>query len=1092
MSSCRSLWSVYFVRRLSLIVVVTIAMVLPDHDRLSLLSLCNVARADQAADDYAAAVGFYKQSRWGFAEAAFKKFVKEFPKHDRVAFAKLYLGLTLTNLEKYDEARTVLRGFVKEYPNNQQVPQAMYRVAEASYFLEDLKAAESEFVAFLAKSPEDPLREYALPYLGDAQMRLEKPEAAAANFQNALKAFPQSKMSDDSRFGLAKAFEASQKFREAIELYQQVASNKTGLRAAEAQARVAARQFELKEFANAAKSYAILEQNFPQSKYVPVARLNAGYALYELKDFKAAATQFELAGKEPEQAAVAGYWRGMSQKQQGDLAGAAAILKSTVEAHAQHAIADQMIFQWADCELRLAQFESAELHFADVAKRWPQSPWADDSLYFAGEAALQRANQSTVAEVRNAALQAADGYVKQFATTQPNSGLKLFVDLLRGRLLLSRGTPADVTASVELFKGVLAAAQRPQTQMQARFQLSRAQQRLQQHAAVLQTIGPVVEQARKEGAASEFIDSLVLESTSLYAEKKYGGASAAAAEYIKLAPKGDQIEQALATRSLAEAKSAYQIIATGSRVAALANEPKPIAKDRFDVPNENGELFRTTPEMNAAIRSQLAVAKGQLDQLRLVSKNDLLVVQTTHQLAEIAYAQKQFEFAADWFGLVQNAGTVSPYFVAALSGQAWSQFELKQFKLAGVGFSRLMKEFPKHELAAESAFKWGESLQLDGNVTEAAKAFGEAFETFAPSRYAYLAGLQAARVLGQQMKAEEADAAYAKLLVKFPKPENFDKLLDEWALLNYEAKRFARADEIFKRLMTEIPDSDLADNARFSLAESDLLAGKIDEAKAAFRLLEQSPKSDVDVQQDSLFRLMAIADEQQQWDELAKLADAMRSRFPNGPFKSDAAFYLALSQLQRKQIDPALELLKPLAAAKSEPQMAEKNWFPRVFILLAETLFQQKKYPEAIAVVTDFRAWDSKNRLLYQAEEILGRVYKQQTKFDEARAVFKQVIDDPNSSRTETAAKAQLMIAETYFIQKDFQSALENYLRVVVLFKFPAWQAPALFQAGACDEELGDWPKAVEDYETLLKDFPQSEWAEKAKPRLAAAKLKVK
>ena len=40
--------------------------------------------ADQAGDDYAAAVGFYKQSRWGLAEETFKKFLKDYPKHERV------------------------------------------------------------------------------------------------------------------------------------------------------------------------------------------------------------------------------------------------------------------------------------------------------------------------------------------------------------------------------------------------------------------------------------------------------------------------------------------------------------------------------------------------------------------------------------------------------------------------------------------------------------------------------------------------------------------------------------------------------------------------------------------------------------------------------------------------------------------------------------------------------------------------------------------------------------------------------------------------------------------------------------------------
>lgn len=1018
--------------------------------------MASVVRADQASDDYAAAVGFYKQSRWALAEEGFKKFLKDHGKHDRVPFARLYLGLTLTNLEKYDEARTVLRGFVKDFPNNAQVPQAMYRVGESSYFLDDLKGAESEFTAFLAKSPEDPLREYALPYLADAQLRLGKPDAAAVNFQQSIKLFPQGKLLEDSRWGLAKALEAQQKFPEALVLYREIAANRAGLRAAQAQLQIASRLFEQKDFANAAKAYADLEKNFPESKHVATARLNAAYALYELKDFKAAATQFELAAKEPEQAAVASYWRGMSQKQTGDLAGAATILKRAFEAHAQNPIAEQMLFQWADCELRLSQFDAAETHFADVAKRWPQGQWADDALYFAGEAALQRANRAAEGEVRNAAIQAADGYTKQFATTQPNSGLKLYNDLLRGRVLLARGSDADATAAVGLFKGVLGSAQRPQTQLQARYHLARAQQRLKQHAAVIETLTPVIEQARKDGAASEFIDALVMFASSSLIEKKNLEATIAAADYIRLVPKGEQVDQAFVTKAVAEAN-----------------------------------------------QKQFDLAKQTMAQLKAALPNSPLIVRTSLQLAEAAYAQKQFDISLEWYAVVVAAGPQSPHFVPALSGQSWSQFEKKQYKLAAEGFARIVNEFPQHSLAPEAAFKLGESLQLDNQLEAAAKAFGAAFDSYSPGNYGYLAGLEAARTQRRLKNVAEADIAYEKLLVKFPKPENLDKLLDEWALLNYEAGRYARSDEIFKRLIAEVPNSELADNARFSLAESDLLssvnpddgsviAAKLDAAQAAFQKLEQDPKSDADVQQDSLWRLMQIAEQQKQWDEMTKTATALRTRFAEGQRKLDAAFYLALSHLQRQQPEPAIELLKPLAAAKADPAMKDKEWFPRVFVLLAETQWQKKNYADVIATVTEFRAWDAEHPLLYQAEEVLGRAYRKQAKFDEARAVFLSVTTDTHGEKTETAAKAQFMIAETYMDQKDYKAALQNYLKVDFLYAFPEWQAPALFQAAVCDEQLGDWPTVVKDYELLIAKFPKSEWAEKAKPRLEAAKQNAK
>jgi tetratricopeptide (TPR) repeat protein len=330
----------------------------------------------------------------------------------------------------------------------------------------------------------------------------------------------------------------------------------------------------------------------------------------------------------------------MSQKQLGDFAGSVVTLKEAFAAHEKNPIAEQILFQWADVELRQAQFEAAELRFVDVAKRWPQGQWADDALYFAGEAALQRANRATTPEVRAAALQSAEAITQQFLTSYASSGLKLYVDLLRGRVLLVRGSDAEAASAAEIFKVVLTTAQRPQTQAQARFHLARAQQRLKQHAAVLETLVPIVEQARKEGAASEFIDALVLQAGSLLAEKKYAEAIEVAAAYLKLAPAGEQVTQAYASKALAEANL-----------------------------------------------GQFDVAKQTLGQLQRSAPNSSLNVLTTQQVAEAAYAAKQFEVSQELFGAVVNAGP-SPQFVAALSGQAWSQFDRKQFKPAAAGFAQ--------------------------------------------------------------------------------------------------------------------------------------------------------------------------------------------------------------------------------------------------------------------------------------------------------------------------------------------------------------------------------------------------------------------
>jgi len=102
---------------------------------------------------------------------------------------------------------------------------------------------------------------------------------------------------------------------------------------------------------------------------------------------------------------------------------------------------------------------------------------------------------------------------------------------------------------------------------------------------------------------------------------------------------------------------------------------------------------------------------------------------------------------------------------------------------------------------------------------------------------------------------------------------------------------------------------------------------------------------------------------------------------------------------------------------------------------------------------------------------------------DAAREAYQTVIRSPRGSKTETAAMAQWMIGETYFHQKNYETARREYLRTEILYAYPEWQAAALLQAGKCHEQLGQWDKAAALYTRLLQRYPETKHAEAAKER---------
>ena len=226
-------------------------------------------RRRRCLDIYNYAVGAYRQERWRQAEEAFKKFTDQFPTHPKVPTARLYRGLSLTNLRDYKTAHPVWRDFVKDYPENKNLPVAMYRVAESSYLLNDLKAAETEFQAFLDKYPKNDLAEWALPFLAETQLYLNKPAEAVKTYKIAEAHYPKSRLANDVQLGLARAYEKLKQPDAAIAIYKKLAADETNPQAAQSQMNLATLYFEGRDTPKPPRLMPRWNKNFPKASWFP-------------------------------------------------------------------------------------------------------------------------------------------------------------------------------------------------------------------------------------------------------------------------------------------------------------------------------------------------------------------------------------------------------------------------------------------------------------------------------------------------------------------------------------------------------------------------------------------------------------------------------------------------------------------------------------------------------------------------------------------------------------------------------------------------------------------------------------------------------
>ena len=105
--------------------------------------------------------------------------------------------------------------------------------------------------------------------------------------------------------------------------------------------------------------------------------------------------------------------------------------------------------------------------------------------------------------------------------------------------------------------------------------------------------------------------------------------------------------------------------------------------------------------------------------------------------------------------------------------------------------------------------------------------------------------------------------------------------------------------------------------------------------------------------------------------------------------------------------------------------------------------------------------------------------------FDEARRILEQVV---RSTKTAAAlrSRAQWLIGETWYMQRQYKTAIEAYRKVEAMDSNGNWAAASYLQAGKSFEQLGRKKEATLCYGAVLSRFANTEYATPASTRLAA------
>ena len=261
----------------------------------AMLAPAEGARAGEADDQFAIAAGHYQRQDWKLAAEEFRTFLAAYPNERRASECVFFLGETLRQLGKFDEARRQFQTYAGREPRGRHAAAALFGAAEAAYLAGNFAAAKPDLANFRQKYPDDPLNAFTLPYLGDIALSVGDVAAAAGYFRDGLEQFPDGRLQDDCRFGLGRALAKQDQLEEAERLFAAVAGKPGNPLADAAQLHLGVVQYAAGKYDQALTSFSAFEGRLAKSPWRPNARLNCGLVLLKLSRPNEAIKRFDAA-----------------------------------------------------------------------------------------------------------------------------------------------------------------------------------------------------------------------------------------------------------------------------------------------------------------------------------------------------------------------------------------------------------------------------------------------------------------------------------------------------------------------------------------------------------------------------------------------------------------------------------------------------------------------------------------------------------------------------------------------------------------------------------------------------------------------------
>lgn len=448
------------------------------------------------------------------------------------------------------------------------------------------------------------------------------------------------------------------------------------------------------------------------------------------------------------------------------------------------------------------------------------------------------------------------------------------------------------------------------------------------------------------------------------------------------------------------------------------------------------------PNTQIAIYANLQLTRALLaygDTVQaLTSSAQLATMFATGELASVGeyltgmiyFQRKDYINAARFFEALLSRYPNSSLREPAASMFLYSLNNIKDFNRAVTFGSKYLKDYPdeKSEWRGRTLYFLAEAHYYTNNFTEAEKTYLLASRDYFGLELSPYAKLGLAYALYHQDRQKEAHDIFENMS-KVPYEDSSLVMAIYLGLgyTQYNQQDYMKSRETFEALYNTFPkDERCAIPALF-------YAGM------------------------SYYNLEYYANAIESWEKLI-------GNFPTAKKSAEAGFRAGDTYFKALEYEKARSLFRWVVENHPEDEYARSSQ-----LALAQSYYNQKNYDESIREFQKFLDLFPTAEEATAARKGLEMCYYQKgLESTEAMQYFVE-----RFPQSELAADGQYQIASKYFDDKNYERAMDEFIKVVVNFPSSSYAPDALLLAAECAVNTENWQKSTELYERYLTYFPK-------------------